>query len=253
MKGRIHSLESFGTVDGPGVRFVVFVQGCPMRCAYCHNPDTWPMDGGTMMEPAEIYEQYKRNEGFYKGGGITVTGGEPLMQIDFLIDLFTLAKADNVHTCLDTSGIAYHPKRTAEWMAKLDHLMTLTDLVMLDIKHIDPVKHKELTHQSNEGILAFCHYLNEKKVDMWIRHVVVPTLTDDPKYLYQLGYFIGQFSNLKALDILPYHTMGKAKYDKLGMDYRLKDIPAMEKSQAIELKKIVLNGVRDRRQELAEK
>lgn len=247
MKGRIHSLESFGSVDGPGVRFVVFVQGCPMRCAYCHNPDTWAMDGGTLMEPEEIFEQYKRNEGFYKGGGITVTGGEPLMQVDFLIDLFTIAKKNNVHTCIDSSGIAYRPDANPQWLAKLDHLMTLTDLVMLDIKHIDPQKHKELTQQPNDGILAFCSYLNTKKVDMWIRHVVVPTITDDPKYLYQLGYFIGQFTNLKALDILPYHTMGKVKYDKLGMDYKLKDIPAMNANTAIECKKVVLSGIRDRR------
>ena len=162
MKGRIHSLESFGTVDGPGVRFVVFTQGCPMRCAYCHNPDTWPVTGGTMMEPAEIFEQYKRNEGFYKGGGITVTGGEPLLQIDFLTELFTLAKNANVHTCLDTSGIVYHKDAAPEWLAKLDHLMELTDLVMLDIKHIDPEAHKKLTHQPNDGILDFLAYLNEK-------------------------------------------------------------------------------------------
>ena len=247
MQGRIHSLESFGTVDGPGTRFVVFVQGCPMRCAYCHNPDTWPMSGGTMMEPSYIIEQYKRNEAFYHGGGLTVTGGEPLMQVDFLIDLFTLANQNNIHTCIDTSGIAYKTNANPEWLAKLDHLMTLTDLVMLDIKHIDPEKHKELTQQPNDGILAFCSYLNDKKVDMWIRHVVVPTITDDPEYLYRLGYFIGQFTNLKALDILPYHTMGKAKYDNLHMDYKLKDIPAMSQAAAIELKKIVLDGLRDRR------
>ena len=126
MQGRIHSLESFGTVDGPGVRYVVFVQGCPMRCAYCHNPDTWPMTGGTMIEPSYIIEQYERNESFYKGGGLTVTGGEPLMQVDFLIDLFTLAKEKNIHTCIDTSGIAYKPGNT-EWISKLDRLMELTD------------------------------------------------------------------------------------------------------------------------------
>ena len=148
MKGRIHSLESFGTVDGPGVRYVVFVQGCPMRCAYCHNPDTWEMNAGELMEPSYIIEQYKRNIGFYKGGGITVTGGEPLMQVDFLIDLFTLAKQENIHTCIDSSGIAYNPDNE-EWIKKLDYLMTLTDLVMLDIKHIDPEKHKELTAQPN--------------------------------------------------------------------------------------------------------
>ena len=249
MQGRIHSLESFGTVDGPGVRFVVFVQGCPMRCAYCHNPDTWAMTGGTMMEPTEIIEQYERNKGFYRGGGITVTGGEPLMQVDFLIDLFTLAKAKDIHTCIDSSGIAFNPDG-AQFMEKLDHLMTLTDLVMLDIKHIDPEKHKELTAQPNNRILEFAAYLNEKKVDMWIRHVVVPGITDDDKYLEELGYFIGQFTNLKALDVLPYHTMGEVKYQKLGMEYKLKGVPAMEKDKAIEKKKVVLTGVKKRRIEM---
>lgn len=248
MSGRIHSLESFGTVDGPGVRFVVFVQGCPMRCAYCHNPDTWPMTGGTIMEASEIIEQYERNRPFYKGGGITVTGGEPLMQVDFLIELFTLAKERDIHTCIDTSGIAYKPNNS-EFIEKLDKLMTLTDLVMLDIKHIDPEKHKELTQQPNDGILAFCEYLNDRKVDMWIRHVVVPTITDDDTYLYKLGYFIGQFTNVKALDVLPYHTMGKPKYDQLGMKYKLDGIPAMDKNKVIEKKQVILQGIKDRRAE----
>lgn len=250
MNGRIHSIESFGTVDGPGTRFVVFVQGCPMRCAYCHNPDTWAMTGGTEMTPEEIFEQYQRNEPFYKDGGITVTGGEPLMQVDFLIDLFTICKEHHVHTCIDTSGIAFKPGNT-NFIKKLDHLMTLTDLVMLDIKHIDPNKHKELTSQPNEGILAFAAYLNEKHVDMWIRHVVVPGITDDDEYLFQLGYFIGQFHNLKALDVLPYHTMGAVKYEKLGMDYKLKGIPAMDKTKVIQKKEVILNGIRQRRAEMA--
>jgi pyruvate formate lyase activating enzyme len=251
MKGRIHSLESFGTVDGPGTRFVVFVQGCPMRCAYCHNPDTWEMNAGTLMEPEEIFEQYKRNEAFYKGGGITVTGGEPLMQVEFLIDLFTICKKNNVHTCIDSSGIAYKPNANPEWLAKLDHLMTLTDLVMLDIKHIDPEKHKELTSQPNTNILKFAAYLNEKHVDMWIRHVVVPGITDDDKYLEQLGYFIGQFSNLKALDVLPYHTMGEKKYQSLGMDYKLKGVPAMDKNKLLDKKQVILDGIKKRRAEMA--
>lgn len=249
MQGRIHSLESFGTVDGPGTRFVVFVQGCPMRCAYCHNPDTWPMDGGTLMEPEEIFEQYRRNKPFYKTGGITVTGGEPLMQIDFVIDLFTIAKSEGVHTCLDTSGITYKAQNT-EWIRKLDHLMTLTDLVMLDIKHIDPEKHMELTAQPNTDILSFCAYLNEKQVDMWIRHVVVPGITDEDKYLFDLGYFIGQFGNLKALDILPYHTMGETKYKKLGIEYKLAGVPAMDKEKVLEKKQAVLDGIRKRRAEM---
>ena len=248
-KGRIHSLESMGTVDGPGLRFVVFLQGCPMRCAYCHNPDTWSVTAGTLMDPAEIIEQVEHNRSFYKNGGITVTGGEPLLQLDFLIDLFTLAKERDIHTCIDTSGITYRPGNAA-YIEKLDKLMALTDLVMLDIKHIDPEKHKELTQQPNDGILAFVQYLSDKEIPMWIRHVVVPGITDDPKYLYQLGQFIAPFKNLKVLDILPYHTMGTVKYEKLEMDYKLKDVPAMDKSKAIELKKIVIDGVRDKRKEL---
>lgn len=248
MQGRIHSIESFGTVDGPGTRFVVFLQGCPMRCAYCHNPDTWAMQGGTLMKPEEVLEQMIRNKEFYKDGGITTTGGEPLMQIDFLIALFTLAKKENIHTCIDTSGIAYKPANT-QWIQKLDTLLALTDLVMLDIKHIDPDKHKELTSQPNEGILAFLAYLNEKGTDTWIRHVVVPGVTDEDKYLFDLGYFIGQFSNIKVLDVLPYHTMGVVKYEKLGLPYSLKEIPAMDRNAAAEKKQVILNGIKERRKE----
>lgn len=250
MQGRIHSLESFGTVDGPGTRFVVFVQGCPMRCAYCHNPDTWEMNAGQLMEPSYIIEQYERNKPFYRNGGITVTGGEPLMQLDFMIDLFTLAKEKDIHTCIDTSGIAFNPDN-AELVAKMDRLMALTDLVMLDIKHIDPTKHKDLTAQPNDNILKFAAYLDEKQVDMWIRHVIVPGLTDEDEYLEQLGYFIGQFSNLKALDALPYHTMGENKYEKLGMAYKLAGVPAMNKDILIEKKQVILNGIKKRRAEMA--
>ena len=248
MQGRIHSTESFGTVDGPGVRFVVFVQGCPMRCAYCHNPDTWEMNAGTLMEPAEIIDQFERNKGFYTDGGITVTGGEPLMQIDFLIDLFTLAKEKGIHTCIDTSGIAFKPDNE-EFVKKVDKLLPLTNLIMLDIKHIDPEKHKELTSQPNDGILAFAKYIDDKGVDIWIRHVVVPGITDDDKYLEQLGYFIGGLKSLKALDVLPYHTLGKPKYEKLGIDYKLKDVPPMDHKEVIEKKKVVIEGIKRRRAE----
>ncbi len=248
-KGRVHSLESMGTVDGPGLRFVVFLQGCPMRCAYCHNPDTWTINGGTLTDPADIIEQMESKHSFYTNGGITVTGGEPLLQVDFLIDLFTLAKERGTHTCIDTSGITYRPGNLA-YIEKLDKLLTLTDLVMLDIKHIDPVKHLELTAQPNDGILAFARYLSDKEVPVWIRHVVVPGITDDPKYLYQLGEFIGTLSNVKVLDILPYHTMGTVKYQKLDMEYKLKDTPAMTQATAIELKKFVINGIKDKRKEL---
>ncbi|MCR5735068.1 MAG: pyruvate formate lyase-activating protein [Lachnospiraceae bacterium] len=248
-QGRIHSLESFGTVDGPGTRYVVFVQGCPMRCMYCHNPDTWSMTGGELMDPEYIYEQYKHNDPFYKNGGVTVTGGEPLMQIDFLIDLFTIFKQANVHTCLDTSGIAFR-QDDEELLKKYDRLMEVTDLVMLDIKHIDPSMHLMITGQPNDNILAFAEYLDKKHVDVWIRHVVVPGLTDDDKYLYKLGYFIGGLSNLKALDVLPYHTMGKVKYEKLGYKYRLADTPAMTQDQVITKKKVIIDGIKARREEL---
>lgn len=246
MSGRIHSLESFGTVDGPGVRYVVFVQGCPMRCAYCHNPDTWEMNGGTVMEASYIIEQYERNKSFYKGGGITVTGGEPLMQIDFLLELFTLAKEKEINTCIDTSGIAFNPANKA-WMEKLDQVLAKTDLVMLDIKHIDPEKHKELTSQPNDKILAFAEYLAEEGIDIWIRHVIVPGITDDDKYLYKLGYFIGGLKTLRALDALPYHTMGKVKYEKLGIPYRLEGVEPMDKDKLIEKKQVILEGIRARR------
>ena len=238
MQGRIHSLESFGTVDGPGTRFVVFVQGCPMRCAYCHNPDTWKMDGGTMMEPSEIIAQYEKNRPFY------ANSGGP----DFLIELFTLAKEKNIHTCIDSSGIAFNPDSDV-FMSKMDRLMELTDLVMLDIKHIDPEKHRELTQQPNENILKFAAYLDKKHVDMWIRHVVVPGITDDDKYLFALGYFIGQFGNLKALDVLPYHTMGEKKYENLGMEYKLKGVPAMDQTKLLEKKKVIIDGLKKRRSE----
>ncbi|MBQ0043081.1 MAG: pyruvate formate lyase-activating protein [Lachnospiraceae bacterium] len=247
MNGRIHSLESFGTVDGPGTRFVVFVQGCPMRCAYCHNPDTWDMNGGKEMSVDEILEQYNRNAPFYQnGGGLTVTGGEPLMQIDFVTELFEKCKEEGIHTCLDTSGIAFKPDNEA-YVEKARRLAKVTDLVMLDIKHIDPVKHQELCKQPNEGILAYARFLAEENVDLWIRHVVVPGITDQPEYLEKLGEFIGGLSNLKALDVLPYHTMGKPKYEKLDMDYILKDVPAMTKEGALECKKHILSGIKKAR------
>ena len=203
------------------------------------------------MEPSYIIEQYERNAPFYRnGGGLTVTGGEPLMQIDFLLELFTLAKEKNIHTCIDSSGIAFNPDNAAQ-QEKLEKLMKMTDLVMLDIKHIDPEHHKELTAQPNTNILKFAEYLNEKGVDMWIRHVVVPGITDDDKYLYDLGYFIGQFSNLKALDVLPYHTMGEKKYDQLGIPYKLKGVPAMDKTKLLDKKAEIIRGIKARRAEMA--
>ncbi len=243
MDAYVHSTESFGTVDGPGVRFVIFLQGCPMRCKYCHNPDTWKMNTGTLRSARSLIGEYERNRQFYKRGGITVTGGEALMQIDFLLELFRLAKEKGIHTCLDTSGVIYHPGQSS-YNEKLDRLMELTDLVLLDLKHIDPEGHKDLTGHDNANILAFARYLDAKKVPVWIRHVVVPGITDDAALLTRLGRFIGTLSNVKALDVLPYHVMGVAKYHELGIPYPLEGVEPTTKVQAMEAKQIILKAYR---------
>lgn len=232
--GYIHSLESFGSVDGPGVRFVVFFQGCPMRCAYCHNPDTWNMTEGKEMSADEILQKMLRNRAFYKTGGITATGGEPMMQMDFLIELFTKAKAEGVHTCLDTSGIMF-TGMTEEGKPldeKIEKLMEVTDLVMLDIKHMDEAAHKDLTLQSNQKIIEFARYLDIVKKPVWIRHVVVPGITENEESLAAVGQFLSTLSNVEKLEVLPYHALGKVKYENLDMEYRLKDTPQLTKDQA---------------------
>ena len=246
MDGYIHSTESFGTVDGPGVRFVIFLQGCPMRCKYCHNPDTWKMNTGTTRSAQSLIQDFKRNAAFYKNGGITVTGGEALMQIDFLLELFGLAKKEGIHTCLDTSGITYRPGQS-NYNDKLDKLMALTDLVMLDIKHIDPEGHKDLTGHDNAGILAFARYLAVKRVPVWIRHVVVPGITDDPDQLTRLGTFIAGLPNVKALDVLPYHVLGVHKYRELGLSYPLEGVEPATQEHAKAARETILNAIRTAR------
>ena len=241
MNGFVHSTESFGTVDGPGVRFVVFLQGCPMRCQYCHNPDTWKMNTGTLRSAESLIRDYERNKAFYSKGGITVTGGEALMQVDFVLELFRLAKEQGIHTCLDTSGVTYRPGESA-YNEKLDRLMEVTDLVMLDIKHIDPEGHKTLTGHDNAGILAFARYLERKHIPVWIRHVVVPGITDDEALLTRLGTFLGKLSNVQALDVLPYHVMGIPKYQQLGIPYPLEGVPAATKAQAADAKRTILTA-----------
>lgn len=237
--GKIHSIETFGTVDGPGVRFVVFFQGCPMRCAYCHNPDTWEMDGGTEVSAEELITRLNRNRAFYKTGGITATGGEPLLQIDFLIELFELAKKEGIHTCLDTSGILFP-------LEQIDRLLAVTDLVMLDIKHIRDEEHRALTGHSNANVLAFARYLAKKNIPVRIRHVVVPGITFEEEELLELGRFLGTLPNLEKLEVLPYHSMGKVKYDSLGIDYRLKDTPQLTKAEAKEAEELIYRGMREK-------
>ena len=244
--GKIHSIESFGTVDGPGLRLVVFMQGCPLRCLYCHNPDTWKTSGGREMSADDVLSEYKKNAVFYKNGGLTVTGGEPLLQIDFLLELFEKAKKEGIHTCIDTSGVTFQ-KEDSEYMQRLDRLMTYTDLIMLDIKHIDPEKHKTLTGQTNENILDFARYLDSKNISMWIRHVVLEGYTDGDGDLIALGEFIGTLKNAKALDVLPYHTMGVTKYAELGIKYRLEGMPSLSKSDAARAKQKILLGINNSR------
>ncbi len=244
MKGYIHSQESFGSVDGPGIRYVVFLQGCPMRCQYCHNPDTWEMNTGTEITAEEIIQNYRKNRPFYSRGGITVTGGEPLLQIDFLLELFTRARQEKIHTCIDTSGITYRPGITL-YNQKLDRLMDLTDLVMLDIKQIDPQKHRALTGHDNAGILAFAGYLERKNIALWIRHVVVPGISDDPDDLKELGRFVGRLKNLRALDVLPYHTMGTGKYRDMRIPYPLEGVEPLTRVDAAAAKQIILEGIRE--------
>lgn len=241
--GNIHSIESFGTVDGPGVRLVVFMQGCPMRCQYCHNPDTWEYKENKKVTVEEILQKYESIKEFLKNGGITVTGGEPLSQIEFVTELFKKAQEKNIHTALDTSGILFNIENTE----KIDELLKYTNLVMLDIKHINDEEHKKLTKHSNKNVLEFAKYLSEKEIPIWIRHVVVPTITDKEEYLKELGKFIADLKPLKALDVLPYHNMAVPKYENLGINYPLKELPALTKAQAMQARKTIFEAFKEAR------
>ncbi len=249
MIGHIHSIETCGTVDGPGMRFVVFFKGCPMRCMYCHNPDTWDMKGGEEKTVDELLEQYESLKTFYTNGGITATGGEPLMQIDFLIELFETAKKRNIHTCLDTSGIMFR-RDNPETLAKYERLLKATDLIMLDIKHIDPEEHKKLTKQPLDNILDFARYANEQGNLIRIRHVIVPGITYIPEYLKKVGYFMAELENVKQLEVLPYHEMGIPKYEQLGIEYPLKGVKALTNKEAAKAQNIILEAMKERRSEI---
>ena len=240
--GKIHSIETCGTVDGPGVRFVVFMQGCPLRCQYCHNPDSWGYDSDNLKTVEEIIEQYDGVKEFCKGG-ITVTGGEPLVQIDFVTELFKKAQELGIHTALDTSGLLFNSYNTE----KIDKLLEYTSLVMLDIKHINDDEHKILTGHSNRTILEFAKYLSEKNIPTWIRHVVVPEITYKEEYLIALGEFLAELKNIKALDVLPYHDMARGKYKELGIDYPLEDIEPLTKEEALNARNTILQAFKAKR------
>lgn len=219
-KGYIHSLESFGSVDGPGVRYVVFLQGCDLRCQFCHNPDTWKHQGGEEWEAKDLFEKvYKYKSYWGKNGGITVSGGEPLLQLEFVTEFFRLAKERGVHTTLDTSGGPFTEEEP--FISGFQELMKYTDLVMLDLKEWDSKKHKELTGQTNENILKLAKYLSDQGKDMWIRHVLVPGKTDEEDALKQMDAFIQGLKTVCRVEVLPYHTMGEFKWKELGINYPL--------------------------------
>lgn len=228
--GRIHSIESFGSADGPGVRYIIFLQGCRMRCKYCHNPDTWASQKYESQTSEEVLKKALRYKTYWgKNGGITVSGGEALLQIDFLIDLFQRAKEKGVHTTLDTSGNPF--TREGEFFEKFQKLMEVTDLFMLDIKHIDSAGHKDLTGQPNENILDMARYLSENKKDMWIRHVLVPGYTDSEEQLKALQAFIKTLDTVKRVEVLPYHTLGVFKWKELDIPYGLEGVPTPNQEQ----------------------
>ena len=239
MKGRINQLESFGTVDGPGIRFVVFFQGCPLRCQFCHNPDTWEPNlegvenngkGSGEFTPDELVEEVLRYKNYIRTGGVTATGGEPLMQPEFLREFFRLCKEEGIHTCLDTSGAIYNEKALA--------VMEYTDLVMLDLKTLDDNLHKTYTGATRENNHRWMEHLQKIGKPTWIRHVVVPTITDNEERLQAVADYISQYSCIKRVELLGYHIMGEAKYQKMGIPYPLQGIPPIQPERLNEIREM---------------
>lgn len=213
---RIHSIETFGTVDGPGIRFVIFMQGCLLKCKYCHNRDTWSINEGTIISVDELLDKIERYKNYMSlsGGGVTVTGGEPLLQTKFLINLFKELKNRNISTAIDTSGMF-------DLTDDIRKLLKFTDLVLLDIKHINNEKCKNLVGSSNEKELEFARYLSDNNIPVWIRQVIIPGITDDEKDLLTLKKFISTLNNVEKIELMPYHELGKFKWEDLGLNYEL--------------------------------
>ena len=230
---KIHSFESFGTVDGPGIRYVIFLQGCHLKCKYCHNRDTWDINGGYYSSLDEILDKIENYKNYIMpNGGVTVTGGEPLLQVHFLIELFKKLKEKNIHTCIDTSGMV-------DITEDIKTLLNYTDLVLLDIKHIDPIKCKNLVGVSNERELKFAEYLSQNNIDMWIRQVLIPGYTDDENDLKKLKSFIDKLNSVKKVELLPYHNMGEYKWKKLGLNYDFKDVKVPTAEEVKKAKQIL--------------
>lgn len=238
LTGYVHSLESFGSVDGPGVRYVIFLSGCAMRCQFCHNPDTWNMQSGTLYTTDQLIKNAKKYRSYWgHKGGITVSGGEPLLQLDFLTELFKKAKAEGIHTTLDTSGNPF--TRKEPFISGFQKLLKYTDLIMLDIKHIDEEQHQTLTGCTNKNILDLAEYLSEQQVPVWIRHVLVPGINDEDRFLENLHTFIQSLRNVQKVEILPYHTLGTFKWKELGMDYPLEGVEPPSEELIKKAKKIL--------------
>lgn len=238
--GYVHSLESFGSVDGPGVRYVIFLQGCRMRCQFCHNPDTWnPNDKNTKVFSAdELLEKVERCRGYWgKKGGLTVSGGEPLLQMAFLTELFTKAKQRGIHTCIDTAGNPF--TREEPFFSDFQKLMAVTDLLLVDIKEMDPARHKTITGHTNDNILDMIRYLDEIGKPIWIRHVLVPERSDYDEDLIALRAFLDTLSNVERVEVLPYHTMGIFKWEKLGVAYPLEGISPPPKERVENARRIL--------------
>lgn len=238
MIGYIHSFETFGTVDGPGIRYVIFVKGCPLRCLYCHNPDTWTMDNAKQYEPDDIVRLINKYRAYYVNGGVTISGGEPLLQIDFLIDLCKKIKENNYHVAIDTSGAVYD-ENNKELVEKIKTLNKYVDLYLLDIKHINNEKHKMLTSKGNVNILSFARFLDRENKKMWIRHVIVPTINLDDESLKETKKFIDTLKNVEKVEILPYHTMGIVKYEQLNIPYPLKGVRVPTEEEISHAKEIL--------------
>lgn len=230
---KVHSVESFGTLDGPGIRYVLFLQGCSLRCKYCHNRDTWDINAGEYRSLDDIFDKILRYKNYIKNGGVTCSGGEPLLQFEFLIELFKKLKKVGIHTCIDTSGMV-------KLTDKMKTLIDLTDLFLMDVKHIDPIKCKDLVGVSNERELEFIKYLSSINKPMWIRQVLVPGFTDDENDLVKLGEFINSLNSVQKVEFLPYHTMGKYKWIEYGDKYLLEGVREANDDDVCRAKKIAL-------------
>ena len=230
---KVHSVESFGTVDGPGLRFVLFLQGCHLKCKYCHNRDTWDINGGSYRSLDDIFNQIIRYKNYiHSTGGVTVTGGEPLLQANFILELFKKLKKENIHTCIDTSGMVVLTDTIKE-------LLSLTDLVLLDIKHINDEKCKELVGVSNKLELEFAKYLSENEIPIWIRQVIIPGYTDDEADLLKLKEFISTLKTVQKIELLAYHNMGAFKWKNLGVEYPLEGVRTADTQDIARAKKLL--------------